>query len=63
MDGLPMEEHSGVEYASTGNAAHMCGHDGHMTILIGFAEVVMKLRDRIPSTCTVILLWQPAEEG
>lgn len=43
--------------------AHMCGHDGHMAMLMGAAQILAERRDRIPINRTVRLLIQPAEEG
>lgn len=40
---------------------HACGHDGHATIGLGVAEVLMKIKDRLHGT--VKLIFQPAEEG
>ena len=41
----------------------MCGHDGHMTCLIGFVPLFLKELPQIPSNKTVRLLFQPSEEG
>ena len=41
----------------------MCGHDGHVAMLMAATEVVMKKRDKIPSNKMFRLLLQPAEEG
>src|SRR5690606_25339192 len=38
MDALPVEEATGLEYASTNGAMHACGHDLHMSILVGAAR-------------------------
>jgi metal-dependent amidase/aminoacylase/carboxypeptidase family protein len=35
MDALPIKEQSDLPYVSQTNAAHMCGHDGHMALLLG----------------------------
>jgi len=40
---------------------HACGHDGHTAILMAAAEVLVRLRDRLPGR--VVLMFQPAEEG
>ena len=41
----------------------MCGHDGHVAMLMAATEVIVKKRNKIPSNKTVRLLFQPAEEG
>lgn len=41
---------------------HRCGHDGHTTILLRLAGLIDGHRSAFHSRCTVILLWQPAEE-
>ena len=41
----------------------MCGHDGHMAVLLCAVEVLCKHREKIPSNRTVRLLFQPSEEG
>jgi amidohydrolase len=61
MDALPILEATGKPYASTTpGLMHACGHDGHTTMLIGAARVLVETKDR-PNN--VILLFQPAEEG
>ena len=40
---------------------HACGHDAHMAILLGVAEVLAGMRDQLPGT--VKFIFQPAEEG
>jgi amidohydrolase len=62
MDALPIQETSGLPFASTyPGLMHACGHDIHTTTLIGVAEV---LRDLAPQLAgTVKLVFQPAEEG
>ena len=40
---------------------HACGHDGHMAIALGVAEIFSGMRAEIPGT--VVFLFQPAEEG
>ncbi|WP_316861471.1 amidohydrolase [uncultured Cohaesibacter sp.] len=60
LDGLPIEEISDLAYRSeVPTKAHLCGHDGHMSILMGLA---MRLQEQRPERGKVILLFQPAEE-
>lgn len=62
LDALPMPDFSCLPYASVNeNAAHACGHDGHIVILLGTAWVLKKLEKELNGT--VKLIWQPAEEG
>jgi amidohydrolase len=70
MDGLPVEEQTGVPFASKVKAEyngkevsvmHACGHDTHVAILMGAAEVLAKNRDKISGT--IQFFFQPAEEG
>ncbi len=62
MDALPIQEQSGLPFASTTpGLMHACGHDIHTTTLLGVAAV---LRDLAPQLAgTVKLVFQPAEEG
>ena len=70
MDGLPLTERAALPFASkvrtNYNGAevgvmHACGHDTHVAILMGVAEVLAANRDQIPGT--VKFIFQPAEEG
>ena len=62
LDALPIQERNDVPYKSENpGVKHACGHDAHTTIVLGTAEVLSKLRDRLPGT--VVFLFQPAEEG
>lgn len=62
MDALPVEETLNVPYKSQNKGVkHACGHDVHMTVQLGVAEILVKMRDRLPGT--VKLIFQPAEEG
>jgi amidohydrolase len=61
MDALPMTEITGLPYASkTKGAMHACGHDGHTAMLLGAAKYFTETRN---FDGTVVLLFQPAEEG
>lgn len=59
LDALPIKEINTFEYASQNNAAHACGHDGHMSILAALGEKIAVDR---PKKGRCILLFQPAEE-
>ena len=62
MDALPVTEETGVPYASRNKGVmHACGHDSHTAILMGTAEVLAQMKDKIPGT--VKFIFQPAEEG
>ncbi len=61
MDALPIEEATGLEYASTvPGKMHACGHDGHTAILLGAARYLSETRN---FDGKVVLIFQPAEEG
>jgi len=70
LDALPVKEETGLTYASTVTATddtgrqvpvmHACGHDIHMTTLIGLARGLKALQARWSGT--VVLIGQPAEE-
>lgn len=60
IDALPIHESMELEYKSSNDGvSHKCGHDGHSTILYGFAKYLVKNR---PPKGKVLLLFQPAEE-
>ena len=70
MDALPVTEQVDLPFASTVRAVyngldvgvmHACGHDAHVGILMGVAEVLAGMRDELAGT--VVFLFQPAEEG
>lgn len=62
MDALPIQEETGVEYASVNpGVMHACGHDGHIAIGLTVAKILSKHRSDF--TGTVKLVFQPAEEG
>jgi amidohydrolase len=61
MDALPIEEQTGLPYASANKGVmHACGHDIHMTTLLGTAQLLADLRKQWHGT--VVLVGQPAEE-
>ncbi len=70
MDGLPVLEQTGSPFASrarseyNGNdvpVMHACGHDTHISMLMGAAEVLANHREQLAGT--VMFIFQPAEEG
>ena len=62
MDALPIEEENDHAYRSQSTGKmHACGHDGHVAILLGAAELIAADRERLPGT--TCLVFQPAEEG
>ncbi|GAA6514595.1 M20 family metallopeptidase [Phocea massiliensis] len=61
MDALPMQETSGVDFASKNNYAHTCGHDCHTAILLGAARLLKEREDELEGT--VKFMFQPDEEG
>ena len=60
MDGLPIEEESGLPFASTNHHAHACGHDLHMTMLLGACALFKKMKK---INGTIKILFQPSEEN
>jgi amidohydrolase len=70
MDGLPVTEQTGLAFASTATdvyngqdvgVMHACGHDAHMSMLLGAAWVLNSIKDELAGS--VMLIFQPAEEG
>jgi amidohydrolase len=60
IDALPIQEETGLSFASENDGVmHACGHDGHTTMVLGAAELLVRDRD-LPAP--VRLLFQPAEE-
>lgn len=61
MDGLPITEQTGLDYAATTGTMHACGHDLHMAGLVGALRLLAAHRDDLPGT--VVAMFQPGEEG
>src|SRR5687767_9122808 len=62
MDALPIDETIDVPYKSrNAGVKHACGHDLHMSVQLGVAELLLKRRAELPGT--VKFIFQPAEEG
>ncbi len=70
MDALPVTEQTGLDFASTVTSEyqgkdvgvmHACGHDTHMAMALGAAQVLGAVRDQLPGS--VLFIFQPAEEG
>ncbi|MDS9467252.1 M20 aminoacylase family protein [Paracoccus sp. MBLB3053] len=61
MDALPINEITGLDYASkTPGVMHACGHDGHTAMLLGAARYLAETRN---FDGTAVVIFQPAEEG
>ncbi len=62
MDALPMDEMTGLDFASTiPGRMHACGHDTHTAMLVGAARVLCAQREELAGT--VDFMFQPGEEG
>ncbi len=70
MDGLPVVERVNIPFASKVKSTylgsevgvmHACGHDTHVAMLMGAAEILAGMKDQLKGT--VVFLFQPAEEG
>ncbi len=70
MDALPVTERVPIPFASKQKGEyngqpvgvmHACGHDSHVAMLLGTAEVLSSMKQKVPGT--VVFIFQPAEEG
>ena len=62
MDALPILEETGLEFESKRvGVMHACGHDGHMSVLLGTAITLMEMKDML--TGVIKLIFQPGEEA
>jgi hippurate hydrolase len=62
MDALPMQEETGLPFASqVQGAMHACGHDAHSAMLVGAARALCARRESLPGS--VVFMFQPGEEG
>lgn len=60
MDALPVEEKTGLPFASKNGCMHACGHDAHTAMLLGTAKILNDNREKLNGR--VKLIFQPAEE-
>lgn len=70
MDALPITERTDVPFRSTVTSeyngqtvgvSHACGHDSHVAMLLGTAQILSSMKDRVKGT--VVFIFQPSEEG
>lgn len=60
MDGLPIKEETGLEFASENENMHACGHDGHMASLLATAKILNSNKENLKGN--IKLIFQPGEE-
>lgn len=61
MDGLPVAEATGLDFAATTGTMHACGHDLHTAGLVGAARLLSARREELAGS--VLFMFQPGEEG
>jgi len=61
LDGLPLRERTGAQFAATGEVMHACGHDVHMAALVALTRAAHALGDALPAP--LLALFQPSEEA
>lgn len=61
MDALAVTEDTGLPFSSTNGYMHACGHDLHMAIGVGAAQLIAKNKDQLKGN--VVMFFQPGEEG
>ncbi len=60
IDGLPIDENTDLDFSSNNGNMHACGHDGHITMALGAAEILSKLKSNLYGN--IVFVFQPAEE-
>jgi amidohydrolase len=61
LDALPIQEHTGASFSSSGEAMHACGHDVHMAALVALTRAAHALGERLP--VPLLAVFQPSEEA
>jgi amidohydrolase len=61
LDGLPIEEQTGVEFSARGGVMHACGHDVHMAALVALSRAAHELGAALPAR--LLAVFQPSEEA
>ena len=61
MDALAVNEDTGLAFSSTNGYMHACGHDLHMAIGVGAAQLIAENKDQLKGN--VVMFFQPGEEG
>jgi len=61
LDGLPVAERTGVDFAAGGGVMHACGHDVHMAALVALTRAAHALGEELPAP--LLAIFQPSEEA